>query len=61
MMPFRFRKFAGAHEHIPGMHHVKHIVATVNLTYDTGKNGRMIPWSPAMVTWETDEVYIICD
>lgn len=56
MMPFRFRKFNGAHEHIPGMHKIKNIVGSVNLTYNTGKKGRMIPWSQAMLTWETDEV-----
>jgi Niemann-Pick C1 protein len=56
MTPFRFRKFAGSHEHIPGMKNVKDIVANVNVTYNTGTHGRMIPWSPAMVTWETDEL-----
>jgi len=58
MTPFQFRKFAGAHEHIPGMHNAKAIVANANLTYNRGTKGRMIPWSPSMVTWETDEVCI---
>lgn len=55
MMPFRFRKFAGAHEHIPAMHHVKAIVANANLTYNNQGEGRIIPWAASMVTWESDE------
>jgi len=56
-MPFRFKKYHGPEEHIPGMNKIKGIVRNANLTFNSQGQGKLFPWGTGLVAWETDEVF----
>lgn len=55
-MPFRFKKFNGPSEHIPGMNKVKSLLRSANLTYTSKEDSKFFVWGTALISWETDEV-----